>query len=198
MKTIGVLGIGVLAIVMSFMALAGDVYKCKDRSGKVYYTDRGCNYSNQQIDHSYTPPEPEYKKAARLRNEELARQMRERERAYGELARQQAARSQASSDLMTRRMAICNDAMAELNSGKPMTPSQRRLLAATCSGSHSDVGDYAIPAPPRSPSPSAITNCDAGGCWDDLGNRYNKGAGSTYFPPQGGACQRIGGQMICD
>lgn len=66
---------------------AGDVFKCKDKSGKVYYTDRGCNYSNQQVDHSYTPPEPEYKKLARLRREEIERQQREIHREYEALAR---------------------------------------------------------------------------------------------------------------
>lgn len=45
--------------------------------------------------------------------------------------------------------------------------------------------------------PSMITNCDAGGCWDNLGGRYNRGAGDTYFGPSGSACQMVGTQMIC-
>lgn len=52
-----------------------------------------------------------------------------------------------------------------------------------------------MPAPP--PQPSTITNCDAGGCWDNLGNRYNRGAGNTHFPTTGGSCQLIGGMMHC-
>ena len=44
--------------------------------------------------------------------------------------------------------------------------------------------------------PSAITSCDSGGCWDDVGGRYDKGAGNTYFGPNG-ACQDIGGMMQC-
>jgi hypothetical protein len=52
--------------------------------------------------------------------------------------------------------------------------------------------------PVQNQAPSIITNCDAGGCWDNLGGRYNKGAGNTYFPASGGpACQMIGGQMRC-
>lgn len=54
----------------------------------------------------------------------------------------------------------------------------------------------AVPAP-TSPQPSVITNCDSAGCWDNLGNRYNKGAGSTYFPTSGGSCQLVGGMMQC-
>jgi len=46
-------------------------------------------------------------------------------------------------------------------------------------------------------TPSIITSCDAGGCLDNLGGRYNKGAGNTYIPSTGGACQIVGGMMHC-
>lgn len=40
--------------------------------------------------------------------------------------------------------------------------------------------------------------CLAGGCWDNLGGRYTRGAGNTYFPTTGGpSCQMIGGVMRC-
>lgn len=45
--------------------------------------------------------------------------------------------------------------------------------------------------------PSVITNCDSGGCWDNLGNRYNGGGGDTYFGPSG-ACQMVGNMMHCN
>ena len=61
--------------------------------------------------------------------------------------------------------------------------------------------DAYIPPPPipsiPAPQPSIITNCDSAGCWDDLGGRYNKGAGDTYFGPSGTACQSTGGMMQC-
>lgn len=54
------------------------------------------------------------------------------------------------------------------------------------------------PARVHRPNPGVITHCDAGGCWDSTGGRYNKGAGNTYFPAGGGgACQMIGGRMQC-
>lgn len=53
------------------------------------------------------------------------------------------------------------------------------------------------PPMPAPPTPSIITSCDPGGCWDNLGGRYNKGGGDTYFPTSGGACQMIGGMMHC-
>lgn len=65
-------------------------------------------------------------------------------------------------------------------------------------------GANSSPAPPHTaplaipalPQPSVITSCDSGGCWDDVGNRYNGGGGNTYFGPSG-ACQMIGGMMQC-
>ena len=56
---------------------------------------------------------------------------------------------------------------------------------------------FAIPAPPSTPRPSVITNCDSAGCWDDVGGRYDRGAGDTYFGPSGAACQMVGGMMQC-
>lgn len=55
---------------------------------------------------------------------------------------------------------------------------------------------YSVPAPQR--TPSTITNCDSAGCWGTDGTRYNKGAGDTYFPSNGGSCQSIDGQMQCN
>jgi hypothetical protein len=52
------------------------------------------------------------------------------------------------------------------------------------------------PMPP--PAPSILTSCDASGCWDNLGGRYNKGAGNSYFRADGKFCQSIGGQMNCN
>ena len=45
-----------------------------------------------------------------------------------------------------------------------------------------------------------ITQCDPGGCIDNMGNRYNKSGGSTYVPAFGNGhpCQLMpGGQMHC-
>ncbi|MDO8958218.1 MAG: hypothetical protein Q7U85_00635 [Rhodocyclaceae bacterium] len=49
------------------------------------------------------------------------------------------------------------------------------------------------PPPPRYPR---VTNCDPGGCWDDQGQRYNKGGGNTYLGPSG-PCTRTGNTLRC-
>lgn len=57
---------------------------------------------------------------------------------------------------------------------------------------------YQYSAPINNTAPSAIVNCDGAGCWGTDGTRYNKGAGETYFPSNGGVCQNIGGQIQCN
>ena len=87
-----------------------------------------------------------------------------------------------------------------------MTASQRRAVVSVCTGIQMpDEDGYGgapiaapapMPVPP--PAPSSVTNCDAGGCWDNLGGRYTRSAGNTYFPTTGGPpCQMIGGMMRC-
>lgn len=51
--------------------------------------------------------------------------------------------------------------------------------------------------PPPSPTPSIITSCDSGGCWDNVGQRYNSGGGSTFVRQDGRVCQRAGNQLEC-
>jgi hypothetical protein len=44
--------------------------------------------------------------------------------------------------------------------------------------------------------PHMITSCDAGGCRDNLGNRYS-GTGPTLFRQDGTPCQRVGNELQC-
>lgn len=62
------------------------------------------------------------------------------------------------------------------------------------------------PAPPAAPSrplpppvsqPLPITGCDANGCRDAAGNRYN-GWGQGMIRSDGKLCQQIGNLMHCD
>ncbi|MDM0025474.1 hypothetical protein [Variovorax saccharolyticus] len=49
-------------------------------------------------------------------------------------------------------------------------------------------------APGAAPAP--LGSCNAGGCWDSQGNRYNStGDGSRFISPQGRPCQ-VNGQFI--
>ncbi|MDM5178756.1 hypothetical protein PO883_16265 [Massilia sp. DJPM01] len=60
----------------------------------------------------------------------------------------------------------------------------------------------ALPAPSTSPSsiappPAVINRCDAGGCTDVNGTRYNGAAGNTVIGPQGRPCTANGGTIQC-
>jgi hypothetical protein len=47
-----------------------------------------------------------------------------------------------------------------------------------------------------SPSPSVVSSCDAGGCWDNHGKRYN-GSDATLVGPAGNLCIRSGDRIDC-
>lgn len=62
-----------------------------------------------------------------------------------------------------------------------------------------DAPVKAAPAAPMIGIPNAprmLTTCDAGGCWDNLGNRYN-GTGGTLIGPTGKLCIRTGDWIDC-
>jgi len=56
------------------------------------------------------------------------------------------------------------------------------------------------PAPPERP-PVDVNSCDAGGCMDRNGKRYNGRAepeNGVYLDPQGRRCVRSGDRLQCD
>jgi hypothetical protein len=114
----------------------------------------------------------------------------------------------------------CNDAMKDYDAVRGRTVdaeanAKKRVLQECFKGSgrsptlHEPITidrDSKAPAPVRAapvmptmvtPSaPSALTSCDAGGCWDNLGIRYN-GIGSTLSGPAGKPCIRSGNWIEC-
>jgi hypothetical protein len=57
----------------------------------------------------------------------------------------------------------------------------------------------ALPAPVPTPSgPVRMNSCDAGGCTDTSGARYNGGVGNTLIGPQGQVCTKgvVGAQCF--
>ncbi|NHZ89409.1 hypothetical protein F2P45_10330 [Massilia sp. CCM 8733] len=54
----------------------------------------------------------------------------------------------------------------------------------------------AVPAP-IAPPPAVISRCDAGGCTDVNGTRYNGAAGNSVIGPQGRSCTNNGGVIQC-
>lgn len=54
----------------------------------------------------------------------------------------------------------------------------------------------ALPTP-IAPPPAVINRCDAGGCTDVNGTRYNGAAGNSVIGPQGRSCTTNGGIVQC-
>ena len=53
-----------------------------------------------------------------------------------------------------------------------------------------------LPAIKLPSAPTVLTSCDGGGCWDNLGNRYN-GTGAILHGPAGNPCIRNGDRIEC-
>lgn len=54
------------------------------------------------------------------------------------------------------------------------------------------------PAAPGA-APAPLGGCNAGGCWDSQGNRYNStGDGSRFVSPEGRMCEKSGQFIRCN
>ncbi len=54
----------------------------------------------------------------------------------------------------------------------------------------------AAPMPPAVPQPAQVGRCDAGGCWDNSGQRLNR-SGAYLVDPQGRLCTQQGTVLSC-
>lgn len=177
------------------MLASAQVQKCVDPvSGKITFSDRGCATGEEttavriapanSIDgapYRQPPPQQDYYTGT-APQAELGRSG-PRVTVVG-----------ANNDAERERKKLCKEASTPHKGAHGLTAAQRAHAAQLCAGIN-----LPAPMPHAAPAaPAGITNCDAGGCWDTNGMRYNKGAGTTHFPANGGpACQLIDGQMIC-
>ena len=178
---------------------SAQVFKCVDANGKTTYSDNGCAAGHKtstlaitptkvsasevvpyQIPPAYyAPPEPRQPQGGT------------RVTIVGDSSREEGERNR-----------LCREASTPHKGSRGLTAAQLSAAASICAGvdapapSHAPAQPSSIQAAPA--APAQIVNCDAGGCWDTNGGRYNRGAGATHFPAAGGpACQLINGQMIC-
>lgn len=207
-------GLAVLAIHSGLIPSAqAQVFKCKDdRTGQIAYSQTPCHGSTSggqvKIQENSMDTSGEMAQAARLSAKRL-REDQEREAARAEyVARLRAERSASERAERAEVARECTEVSKRYDEAKSrMAPSEQMLKLknarrAAC-GMEPEAGGMAgspaplnMPAP--TPAPSVITSCDASGCWDNMGGRYNKGAGQTYVPAQGGGhCQMVGGMMRC-
>jgi len=119
----------------------------------------------------------------------------------------------AAADDADARSAACRAAMQVYQSAPPTAEAERRVRAACYAGARRapvlrpplQVDGMAAPPVPVVPpvpeirlpaTPSVLTQCDTGGCWDNLGQRYS-GTGPVYSGPGGAVCTRNGDRIEC-
>src|SRR5699024_9981704 len=109
-----------------------------------------------------------------------------------------------------RRMELCREARNPYKGSpnKQLTARQRAMAEQCNSGaSVSEVERISAEYKERArreaqaapPTPTHITNCDASGCWDSAGQRYNNSGGGPVFIRQDGRpCVGTGNTMNCN
>lgn len=188
---------------------SAQVFKCTDDRGRTTYSQQPCMDANRvervEIRENTIDSSGSRRESAlmhqRLSAENAQRQAARDAANAARRSEAQSARSNAGSS------ALCREMQKPIPGSRGMTAAQRESVLAACGGiappsrdrqvTPSTPSASTLPVP-QTPRPNVITNCDAGGCWDDVGGRYNRGAGSTFFPAAGGAaCQLVGGAMQC-
>lgn len=183
------------------------VHRCKGTDGKLVYSDAPCTphatggaikLHENSIDTS----------TDRERNERYLQQRRQEEHEQQRTTAPAAGAAQADSN---RDSPACRLAIRNANTqGSTATPAKidndRAEAIRECgfnpwpgkTASEIDAENRRSRAIDRAARrhPGLITTCDASGCWDTLGNRYN-GTGSTLFRTDGSTCRRTGNTLQC-
>lgn len=189
-----------LAILLPCSASA-QVFKCVDANGKTTYSDNGCAAGHTTSTLAITPTKVSASEVVPYQIPPAYYAPPEPRQPQGGTRVTIVGDSGREESEQRRR---CREASTPHKGAHGLTAAQRVHAAKICHGIDLPMPEpHAAPAPPTAApaapvAPAQITTCDAGGCWDTNGGRYNRGAGATHFPAAGGpACQLINGQMIC-
>lgn len=219
-----VVGALVLCIVLLPSASMAQVFKCKDASGKTAYQSTPCAAAQQEsrpviLDSPTLTDEEKFNAAAysagmtpkdakRLLQggamqgqpaEIRQRQAPQRDYANTFECRQARRNVDIARSSIARSEGQKHSKVAALQREAEITclgpDGYAKVEAARAEGKERARQRQNVAPPPA--HPSNITSCDAGGCWDNLGNRYN-GTGSTLFRTDGKTCNRVGGMLQCN
>ena len=182
------------AIVLALTAQASfaqTMYKCQN-ARKVEYSDRPCAGVEVKRLAPDGGPTPEDRARAKMR-----------------VAAEQERFAAQERQVAATRSGIANTLPDQGTSSAP-DPDNEKVLTHSKSGwDRKTVGqikaeraaarERAGPAnQPIAPSaPAQVTNCDAGGCWDTSGQRYN-GSGPSLVRADGRPCQRVSAVVYCN
>jgi hypothetical protein len=196
------------SLVVFCSSVFAQVFKCVDKAtGKTTFTDTACPDKGTG---NYVPVKPSNSDSGYPSEGELAERkyrdeqvMRARHAEWDQQAAHQDQEEQAAAH-EKRAKRLSNEAELAKNPWEKslrMKHAQMERDAARGVSGSPTLKEPAAPStavPMAVPPPPVITNCDSSGCWDTVGNRYNKAAGETYFRSDGKACQGIGGNMQCN
>lgn len=191
----------ILAITSS--VVTAQVHRCKDAAGKVVFSDRPCaeGQTGGLIQRERTREEilQEREQAldAELRKQD--RRMTEQEREFAEQQRramqpQTAPVVRHSGNDWQKRNELRNaevSATSIMNNGGKW---DRRAEAERAR----ERREAALRNPPTPPSPTNITRCSGGFCYDNLGNQYHPAGQNFMTGPNGKACHRNGDFWHCN
>lgn len=189
------------------------MYKCVGPKGEITFTKHGCNTvsQTQKIEVGAVNSQDSSADRRNIDEYQQRRSMQPKGTRVTVIADSRIAERQQK-----ERKDLCHEASTPYKGAqnRQLTIRQRAMARACDSGAsadeiqrisleHKQAATRVAPSVPsvsnhELPAPSHITNCDQGGCWDNMGNRYNQGAGPTHFRQDGRVCQQVGSMMQCN
>lgn len=182
----------VLAALIGLGTGAGaQVIRCVDGAGNVSYTDQRCPANTRQAEQVLGPeataPQPQQ-----------ARPTREAEAPSQREPAQTAAPTPRPAPPVPGGLIVIDPRGTELAAQRQRDLERQRDAEYPADPGYDPYPGYARPpARPRDMRPR-IRNCDAGGCQDTQGNRYdNSGRLNSYRGLDGRTCQPMGTTVVC-
>lgn len=181
----------ICSLLLSTTASA-QVYKCKDASGHVTYSNMGCqtSHSGQAI----------------MRERTFEEKMAEREQAYEEEVRKRERRRAKAEQQAIEDAALAEEHARQAAAASAVSSYSQRLQQRNASVSsnferpktRAERGLPPLRNSTQPPSPTDITHCAGGFCYDNQGGTYHQhGNGSTMTGPKGGTCIQTGNMVQC-
>lgn len=206
------------ALVLAASSSLAQVHKCKDASGKIVYSDAPCassatggrinvrpntidtsmdwernkrNIQQRQLEGDQRRPVPAAQPSPAMQtNQQHASYACKLAIRNAETQSQNASPAKIDSDRGEARRACGFDPWPG--------PSASEIDAANKRSAALDKAARAKLAASDDGHPALMTSCDAGGCWDTRGNRYNSSAGGNFIRQDGRPCTKTGSLLNCN
>mgnify|MGYP000002198776 CR=1 FL=1 len=191
-----------MALIAMPLPSFAQAFKCTTPTGAKVFSDNPCTAGAKtervQANEYISPERQRQAQEVHARNAEQVRGIDAANEAYRAALKQQNERIQQADAIdqgRGRAKENADSCVSRIEGISGLSQRQKASAITQCHGAPQREEER--PSPIARPAPSTITSCDSGGCWDNVGNRYN-GGGNTLFRPDGKACQKIGGMLQCN